>query len=143
LGYVTVDWTRPSRRATEWTAVDVHLKTCYERHWPLIVVFLGLHYCTVQIDADPMLRPLEEENGGLTIEEVAAVNALMRSYRREWWDSPVLRRYGRVPHDEAPTVARRMFELVVGELSSAAPGCDAQGDKMIVSIDRRQPQAAE
>ena len=47
---------------------------------------------------------------------VAAFDALMAPYRREWGDSPVLRRYGRVPHRDAHAVAQRIFELAGGKL---------------------------
>ena len=72
---------------------------------------MGLHYCTIQIDMDTTMRPTEQRFGGLTVEEQAAIDALMAPYRREWGDSPVLRRYGRVPHCDAHAVARRIFEL--------------------------------
>jgi hypothetical protein len=81
-----------------------------------VVVFIGLHYCTIQIDMDTTMRPTEQRMGGLTVEEQAAIDALMAPYRREWGDSPVLRRYGRVPHRDAHAVARKMFELVGGKL---------------------------
>jgi hypothetical protein len=81
-----------------------------------VVVFIGLHYCTIQIDMDTTMRPTEQRMGGLTVAEQVAIDALMSRYRREWGDSPVLRRYGRVPHSEAPAVARKMFELVGGKL---------------------------
>ena len=40
----------------------------------------------------------------------------MAPYRREWGDSPVLRRYGRVPRRDAPAVAQKVFELAGGKL---------------------------
>jgi hypothetical protein len=40
----------------------------------------------------------------------------MAPYRREWGDSPVLRRYGRVPHRDAQAFAQRIFELAGGKL---------------------------
>jgi hypothetical protein len=43
----------------------------------------------------------------------------MAPYRREWGDSPVLRRYGRVPHRDAHLVAQRIFELAGGEAEIA------------------------
>jgi len=48
------------------------------------------------------MRPTEQRMAGLTVEEQTAIDQLMAPYRREWGDSPVLRRYGRVPHSEAP-----------------------------------------
>jgi hypothetical protein len=96
LGYLIVDWSRPSLREGERIAMKIHRETCIERKWPLVVVYIGLHYCTVQIDTDPMQRPKEERQGGLTVEEQADIDTLMAPYRREWADSPVLRRYGRV-----------------------------------------------
>ena len=62
------------------------------------------------------MRPTEQRMGGLTVEEQAAIGALMAPYRREWGDSPVLRQYGRIPHSEAPAVASRTFELAGGKL---------------------------
>jgi hypothetical protein len=79
-------------------------------------VFLGLHYCTIQIDMDTTMRPTEQRMGGLTVEEQAAIDALMALYRREWGDSPVLRRYGRIPHRDAHVVAQKVFELAGGKL---------------------------
>jgi hypothetical protein len=37
----------------------------------------GWHYCTIQIDMDTTMRPTEERMGGLTVEEQAAIDALM------------------------------------------------------------------
>ena len=73
LGYVILDWTRPSRREGEAFAIELHRQTCLERKWPLVVVYVGLYYCTVQIDTDPIQRPKEERQGGLTVEEQAAM----------------------------------------------------------------------
>jgi hypothetical protein len=112
FGYVTVDWTRPSQRDGEYAAIDLHRETCVDRKWPLVVVFIGLHYCTIQIDMDTTMRPTEQRMGGLTVEEQAAIDALMAPYRREWGDSPVLRRYGRVPHRDAPAVAQKVLAHV-------------------------------
>ena len=50
LGYVIVDWTRLSQRDVAYAAIDLHRLTCVEKVWPLVVVFMGLHCCTVQID---------------------------------------------------------------------------------------------
>jgi hypothetical protein len=47
--------------------------------------------------------------------EQAAIDTLMKPYRRVLGDSPVLRRYERVPHSDAHAVAQRMFELVGGK----------------------------
>jgi hypothetical protein len=116
FGYVIVDWTRPSRREGEYAAIDSHRQNCLEKKWPLVVVFVGLHYCTIQIDMDTTMRPTEQRMGGLTTEEQAVIDALMATYRREWGDSPVLRRYSRVPHREAPPVAQGIFELAGGKL---------------------------
>jgi hypothetical protein len=63
LGYLIVDWSRPSRREGERIAVNIHRQTCIERKWPLVVVYIGLHYCTVQIDTDPIQRPKEKRQG--------------------------------------------------------------------------------
>jgi hypothetical protein len=120
LGYLIVDWSRPSLREGERIAMKIHRETCIERKWPLVVVYIGLHYCTVQIDTDPMQRPKEERQGGLTVEEQADIDTLMAPYRREWADSPVLRRYGRVPHRDAHVVAQRIFELAGGNPVLAA-----------------------
>jgi hypothetical protein len=90
FGYVTVDWSQPSQRQVEYTAIDLHRQTCLQQTWLLVVVFIGLHYCTIQIDTDPMQRPTEQRMGGLMVEEQAAIDALMSTYRREWGDSPVL-----------------------------------------------------
>jgi hypothetical protein len=65
---------------------------------------------------DTTMRPTEQRTGGLTVEEQAAIYHLMAPYRREWGDSPVLRRYARVPHGEAPAVAQSIFELAGGKL---------------------------
>ena len=81
-----------------------------------MVAFIGLHYCTIQIDMDTAMRPTEQRMGGVTVEEQAAIDALMTPYCREWSDSPVLRRYSRVPHSEAPAVAQKVFELAGGIL---------------------------
>jgi hypothetical protein len=116
LGYLIVDWSRPSRREGGRIAINIHRETCIERKWPLVVVYVGLHYCTAQIDTDPMQRPREQRQGGLTVEEQAAIESLMAPYRREWGDSPVLRRYGRVPHRDAHAVGQRIFELAGGIL---------------------------
>jgi hypothetical protein len=113
---VTADRTRPSQRQVEYAAIDLHRQICLERKWPLVVVFIGLHYCTIQIDMDTAMRPTEQRMGGLTVEEQAAIDALMAPYRREWGDSPVLRRYSRVPHRDAHAVAQRIFELAGGIL---------------------------
>jgi hypothetical protein len=61
---------------------------------PLVVVFIGLHYCTIQFDTDPMQRRTEQRMGGLTVEEQAAIDSLMAPYRCEWGDSPVRRIQG-------------------------------------------------
>jgi hypothetical protein len=114
LGYVIVDWTRRSQRDVAYAAIDLHRLTCVEKVWPLVVVFIGLHYCTVQIDTDPIQRPKEERQGGLTVEEQAAIDALMAPYRREWGDSPVLRRYSRVPHGDAQRLLGRCLNWLVG-----------------------------
>jgi hypothetical protein len=116
FGYLFVDWSRPSQRQVEYAAIDLHRQNCLEKKWPLVVVFVGLHYCTIQIDMDTTMRPTEQHMGGLTVEEQAAIDALMAPYRREWGDSPVLRRYGRVPHGDAHAAATRMFELGGGKL---------------------------
>jgi hypothetical protein len=116
FGYLFVDWSRPSQRQVEYAAIDLHRQICLERKWPLVVVFIGLHYCTIQIDMDTTMRPTEQRMGGLSVEEQAAIDALMAPYRREWGDSPVLRRYGRVPHGDAHAVAQRIFELAGGKL---------------------------
>jgi hypothetical protein len=50
----------------------------------------------------------------LPVEELEAIGALMAPYRREWGDSPVLRRYGRVPHGDAHAVVQKVFELAGG-----------------------------
>jgi hypothetical protein len=81
-----------------------------------VVVFIGLHYCTIQTDIDTAMRPTEQRMAGLTVEEQAAIDALMVTYRREWGDSPVLRRYCRVPHRDAHEVAQKVFELAGGIL---------------------------
>jgi hypothetical protein len=52
----------------------------------------------------------------LTVEEQAAIDALMAPCRREWGDSPVLRRYELVPHGDAHAVAQKVFELAGGKL---------------------------
>ena len=116
FGYLFMDWSRPSQREVEYAALDLHRQICVERKWPLVVVFIGLHYCTIQIDMDTTMRPTEQRMGGLTVEEQAAIDTLMKPYRRVWGDSPVLRRYERVPHSDAHAVAQRMFELVGGKL---------------------------
>ena len=87
-----------------------------EDEWSLVVVFIGLRYCTIQIDMDTTKRPTEQRMGGLTVEEQAAIDSLMAPYRREWGGSPVLRRYGRVPHRAAHAVAQNVFELAGGKL---------------------------
>jgi hypothetical protein len=115
FGYLFMDWSRPSQREVEYAALDLHRQICVERKWPLVVVFIGLHYCTIQIDMDTTMRPTEQRMGGLTVEEQAAIDSLMVRYRREWGDSPVLRRYGRVPHREAHAVAQRIFVLAGGK----------------------------
>ena len=134
FGYVIVDWTRPSQRQVEYTAIDLHRRTCLERKWPLVVVFLGLHYCAIQIDLDTTMRPTEQRMGGLTVQEQAAIDALMATYRREWGDSPVLRRYGRVPHRDAHTVAQRILSWLVGS-------CDRTTSNTASSSASRAPPA--
>jgi hypothetical protein len=62
------------------------------------------------------MRPTEQRMGGLTVAEQAAIDALMAPYRREWGDSPVLRRYGRVPHGDAHVSAQKVFGLAGGIL---------------------------
>ena len=79
-----------------------------------MVVFIGLQNCD-PIDTHPIQRK-EERQGGLTVEEQAAIDSLMAPYRREWGDSPVLRRYGRIPHRDAHAVAQKVFELAGGKL---------------------------
>ena len=111
FGYLFVDWSRPSQRQAEYAAIDLHRRTCLDQKWPLVVVFIGVRYCTIQIDMDTTMRPTEQRMGGLTVQEQAAIESLMAPYRREWGDSPVLRRYGRVPHGDAHKVAQRIFEL--------------------------------
>jgi hypothetical protein len=86
-----------------------------------MVVFIGLRYCTIQIDMDTTMRPTEQRMGGLTVEEQAAIDALMVPYRRELGDSPVLRRYGRVPQSDTNAVAQRIFELAVIAQSPTQP----------------------
>ena len=81
-----------------------------------MVVFIGLYYCSIQIDMDTTMRPTERRMDGLTVEEQAAIDTLMKPYRRVWGDSPVLRRYERVPHSDAHAVAQTTFELVGGKL---------------------------
>ena len=83
FGYLFVDWSRPSQRQAEYAAIDLHRQICLERKWPLVVVFIGLRYCTIQIDMDTTMRPTEQRMGGLTVEEQAAIDALMAPYRRE------------------------------------------------------------
>ena len=116
FGYLFVDWSRPSQRQVEYAAIDLHRQICLERKWPLVVVFIGLRYCTIQVDMDTTMRPTEQRMGGLTVEEQAAIDALMATYRREWGDSAVLRRYSRVPHRDAHLVAQTVFELAAGIL---------------------------
>jgi hypothetical protein len=116
FGYLFVDWSRPSQRQVEYAAIDLHRQICLKRKWPLVLVFIGVRYCTIQIDMDTTMRPTEQRMGGLTVEEQAAIGALMEPYRREWGDSPVLRRYGRVPHRYAHAVAQKVFELAGGIL---------------------------
>jgi hypothetical protein len=84
FGYVTVDWSRLLQRDGEYAAIDLHRQNCLEKKCPLVVVFVGLHYCTVQIDTDSMQRPTEQRMGGLTVEEHAAIDTLMKPYRRMW-----------------------------------------------------------
>ena len=105
-----------SQREGEYGVIKLHRQTRLERRWLLVVAFVGLHYCTIQIETDLMQRPREQRQGGLTVAEQAAVDALMAPYRREWGDSPVLRRYGRVPHSDAHAVAQKVFELARGIL---------------------------
>jgi hypothetical protein len=62
------------------------------------------------------MRPTEQRMGGLTVEEQAAIESLMAPYRRKWGNSPVLRRYGRVPHRDTHAVAQKVFELAGGIL---------------------------
>ena len=76
-----------------------------------MLVFIGLRYCTIQIDMDTTMRPTEQRMAGLTVAERSAIDALIAPYRREWGDSPVLRRYSRVPPSDAPAVAQKVFEL--------------------------------
>jgi hypothetical protein len=116
LGYVIVDWTRPSQSDAAYAAIDLHRLTCVEKVWSPVVVFVGLHYCTIQIDMDTTMRPTERRMGGLTVEKQAAIDALMAPYRRHWGDSPILRRYGLVPQGDAHAVAQRIFELAGGRL---------------------------
>jgi hypothetical protein len=61
-------------------------------------------------------RPNEERFGGLTVEEQPAIDTLMKPYRRVWGDSPVLRRYERIPHGNAHAVAQKVFDLACGIL---------------------------
>jgi len=78
--------------------------------------FIGLYYCTIRIDMNTRMRPTEQRMGGLTVEEQAAIDQPMAPYRREWGDSPALRRYERVPHSDAHAVAQKVFELAGGKL---------------------------
>jgi hypothetical protein len=89
LGYLIVDWSRPSLREGERIAIKIHRQTCIERKWPLVVGYIGLHYCTIQIDMDTTMCPTEQRMGVLTVEEQADIDALMTPYRREWGDSSV------------------------------------------------------
>jgi hypothetical protein len=87
-----------------------------EDEWSLVVVFTGLHYRTIQIDTDPMNVPLLSGRENSLKKSRGAIDALMAIYRREWCDSPVLRRYGRVPHGDVHAVAQRILELAGGKL---------------------------
>jgi hypothetical protein len=73
FGYLFVEWSRPSQRQVEYAAIDLHRQICLERKWPLVVVFIGLRYCAIQIDMDTTMRPTEQRMAGLTVEEQAAI----------------------------------------------------------------------
>jgi hypothetical protein len=86
-----------------------------------VVVFIGLRYCTIQIDMDTTMRPTEQRMGGLTVEEQAAIDALMAPYQRQWGNSPVLRRYGRVPHRDAHASLRESLSWLVESCDCRIP----------------------
>jgi hypothetical protein len=114
FGYLFLDWGRPSRRWVDYIEIDIRRKYCYAHRLPLIVLFCGRSCCTLQIDMDPAQRDLAENSGGMTPEEVAAVDALVREAggKRVWGDSPVLRRFERLPYANAHSAAWRTFRVI-------------------------------
>jgi hypothetical protein len=111
-----IAWRRSRHTVDQWLVQNANAnQSRLDGKWCLVVFFIGLHYCTIQIDMDTAMRPTEERFGGLTVEKQSAIDSLMAPYRRQWGDSPVLRRYERVPHSDAHAVAQRMFELADGE----------------------------
>jgi hypothetical protein len=114
LVYLIVDWSRPSLREGEPIAMKIHRETCIERKWPRAALLHGPDRYR------PNAASKRGTAGGLTVEEQADIDTLMAPYRREWADSPVLRRYGRVPHRDAHVVAQRIFELAGGNPVLAA-----------------------
>jgi hypothetical protein len=119
FGYVLVDWARRAWREIEYTVVDVHKDYCYAHKQALIVLFFNRRSCALQIDADPMQRPMDVCAGGLTGAEQDAIDALVRECngRRVWGDSPVLRRYEGIPYERAHTAARSAFQIIMGEVA--------------------------
>jgi len=120
FGYVFVDWARRAWREIEYTVIDVHKDYCYAHKLPLIVLFFNRRSCALQIDADPMGRPMDVDTGGLTVDELEGVDSLVHECggRRVWGDSPVLRRYEGIPYEYAHTAAHRAFQIIMGEHSN-------------------------
>jgi hypothetical protein len=88
-------------------------RLCHAARLPKVIVEARGRCCRLYLDADPMWGDMAVNCGGLTPEEHAEVDAVLKPFKRPWGSlSPVMIYASRIPNHLVHSVGQRVFRIV-------------------------------